>query len=294
MRHALYLIAGVVAALLFIAASGVMNFLFMSGQGKTPLEGYVLGGVSIGVSGFNAALPFVIASASRQRQRIRAGLAVVFFAMTLAAALFSAVGFAASNRGAVVGSREAVTARYDVAVAELAEVEGKLAALPVHRVAAVIEETISAIKQDRRWLSSNSCADATASASLAFCKGFYEARAELAAAVEADRLSGKRETLRREVDTLKQHGAGQAADPQAGLLARLSGVDVSLAQMILMCFFAGLVEFGAAFGLFFALGSSGEASGTRGGAVVEVLEPVAAAPPRGASVRLLPRRVSAG
>jgi hypothetical protein len=53
---------------------------------------------------------------------------------------------------------------------------------------------------------------------------------------------------------LRAAGAGEAADPQASLLARLlpTSIGVSRVQLALNIFFAVLVEFGAALGLYMA------------------------------------------
>jgi len=58
------------------------------------------------------------------------------------------------------------------------------------------------------------------------------------------------------MQTLKSHGAGEDKDPQARMLAVLSGLAPDTAQKILIVSFAFLVELGAAFELFLATGHS--------------------------------------
>jgi hypothetical protein len=72
------------AALLLIAASMGMNYVFWSGQGADEWTGRVLGAVSIGIDGFKAALPLIIAWAAADaepRRRIgrRTGRTEVYF-----------------------------------------------------------------------------------------------------------------------------------------------------------------------------------------------------------------------
>jgi len=80
----------------------------------------------------------------------------------------------------------------------------------------------------------------------------FALKAELAAAEEKDKLRGKIEKLRGDLDTLRDKGAGREADVQAGFFSRLSGYDVGRSQMALIIFMALLVEAGAAFGIYFS------------------------------------------
>lgn len=86
---------GVLAALVFVAASGAMNWVFLSGQGKTPLEAQILGAVSLATDAMKALAPFFIASAWRNRRWLQAAIGGAVFAACLVFSLFSALGFAA-------------------------------------------------------------------------------------------------------------------------------------------------------------------------------------------------------
>ena len=81
---------------------------------------------------------------------------------------------------------------------------------------------------------------------------YFAEKSKLSSAIEASHLDDRRAELRREVNQLRAAGAGEAADPQASLLARLlpTNIGVSRVQLALNIFFAVLVEFGAAFGLY--------------------------------------------
>ncbi|MGB8868011.1 MAG: hypothetical protein WCC96_01995, partial [Rhodomicrobium sp.] len=118
----------------------------------------------------------------------------------------------------------------------------------------VLQESLRGLEQDRRWQSSKSCANATADASRAFCKGYFELKAEAARASEAERLEASIAALKSQSRQLEEQGAGREADNQAAVLARLLGVSAAKVERALMLFLALLVEVGAALGLFFATG----------------------------------------
>jgi hypothetical protein len=174
----------------------------------------------------------------------------MFFGGCLAFSLFSAIGFAASSRGAVTGSREAVSLRYHAAERELREIKERVTSLEATRPRAVIEAAIARGKRDRYWSSSNECKDATVEASRAFCRGIGDLRVQLAAAVEDERLQERGASLKAEPDNLLGAGARNDQDQQAALLARLTGFGMERVQTSIVALFAVLVEFGSAFGCF--------------------------------------------
>ena len=71
-------ISCVAGALLFIAASMLMNWSFWSGQGTDEKSGQTLGAVSIGVDIFKDTLPLIIGWALRERHRFGALVGIVF------------------------------------------------------------------------------------------------------------------------------------------------------------------------------------------------------------------------
>ena len=222
------LITGVclAGAVLLTAASIYMNWSFWIGQGSDASSSQVLGAVSIGIDVFKASLPLVIAWAWSARLRLGSLIGIIFFTGCLVFSLFSAIGFAASSRGAVTGSREAVSLRYQAAERELREIKERVTSLGAIRPRAVIEAAIARAKQDRLWSSSNECRDATVEASRAYCRGVGDLRIELAAAVESERLRDRGAALKTEVDIFLAAGARNEQDQQAGLLARLTGVGL--------------------------------------------------------------------
>jgi len=119
----------------------------------------------------------------------------------------------------------------------------------------------------RRWQLSKECGDATADASRAFCKGYFELKAEAALAGEARRHEERIASLKVQARQLEEQGAGREADSQAAVLASILGLQTAQVERGLMLFLAVLVEAGAALGLYFATGHmrlEGPARGARG------------------------------
>ena len=176
------------AALTLIAASGLMNWVFMTSLGKSEFEQQILGAVSVAVSAFLALLPTLLLWAYRERRPLYILLGVPVFLAFGAFSLSSAVGFAAKNRGSLSEDRALAAAKLAGLKQEIEEVGAKLKALPPSRPFAVLQESLRGLEQDRRWQSSKSCADATADASRSFCKSYFELKAEAARASEAERV----------------------------------------------------------------------------------------------------------
>ncbi len=262
------------AALAFIAASGLMNWVFMTSLGKSEFEQQILGAVSIAVSAFLALLPTLLLWAYRERRTLYIALGLPVFIAFAAFSLSSAVGFAAKNRGSLSDDRTLAAARLAGVKHDIEEAETKLKAFGAFKPFSVLQESLRGLEQDRRWQSSKSCTDATADASRSFCQSYFELKADAARASEAERQEERIAGLKREVRQLEEQGAGREADNQTAVLARLLGVPAAKVERALMLFLALLVEVGAALGLFFATGHIRTADSTdalrgRGVTVIE-------------------------
>jgi hypothetical protein len=262
------------AALAFIAASGLMNWVFMTSLGKSEFEQEILGAVSLAVSAFIALLPTLLVWAWRERRLLYFILGVPVFLAFVVFSLSSAVGFAAKNRGSLGEDRALATGRLADVKREIEQAETAQKALANPRSSAVLQELLRGLEQDRRWQSSKFCAEATADASRSFCKEYFDVRAEAARAVENDHLSERFAELQRERRSLEEKGAGREADNQSAVLARLLGLQTSEVERGLTLFLAVLVEIGAALGLYFATGhmrggSHGHVRSGRGVTVIE-------------------------
>jgi hypothetical protein len=265
-------VIGAGAALTFVAASGLMNWVFMTSLGKSEFERQILGAVSIAASAFLALLPTLLVWAFRERRILYIVLGLPVFLAFAAFSLSSAVGFAAKNRGSIGEDRALAGERLVAVRQELSQTESKLNALGAPRPLGVVNELLRGLEQDRRWQLSKECSDATAEASRSFCKGYFQLKAEAALAGEAQRYEERISSLKIQTRQLEEQGAGRAGDNQAAVLASVLGLQTVRVERGLMLSFAVLVEVGAALGLYFATGHirfEGSADRASGAPVVE-------------------------
>jgi len=243
----------VFAVLIVIALSVALNAAFWSSYGTTPMWQYVFGGAFASLDIFKAVLPVLIAWAYAARHRLRALGGCFVFAVAVLVSLAAAVGFLSTSFNETTGGREAAAAKLISLQKQLAELDDKRIKGTGYPPFAVIEEKLSAMKQDRRWKATRQCEDATLKKSRQFCTGYHEKRAELAASKEATRIDEQRGTLRGEIAKLREAGAAIEADPQAAMLASLvPSLDKNDARVALIWLLAFALELVAALGLFVA------------------------------------------
>lgn len=247
---------GISAALVMAAVSAAMNYAFLASLGKSQLESQILGAASAAADLLKCLLPFFIAWAWRERRFVAALSGMGVFALFAGFSLLSAIGFAASNRNAVVESRAAIDGTYARVQQEHERQAAALSALPTGRPATVIAEELRAAEQNRLWTRTKNCSEATEPASRAFCDAFYRLRAEQAAAEEAARLESAIAALGNELARLKAEGAGQARDAQVSTLSGLLRLPEDQLRLALIVAVALVVELGSSLGLYLAAGPS--------------------------------------
>jgi hypothetical protein len=254
---------------LFVAASMRMNYFAGLRLGETPEEGQVFAWLAVAVAGANAGLPFTIGWGARRSEWGVVIVATLLLVLFLLYSLCSALGYAAGNRGAAVGGREAISADFDAAQKHEKDLRSRLATVANVRPAAVIEAEIARQRQDRLWMMSSECREATGATSRAFCKGVETLRAELAAAGEASGLRLELARVTAELATLRGKGAGLDADPQIASLSRLFGFSRERVTSAWSALFSVLTELGCAFVPFIGLTMLGvrhaPSSGASGG-----------------------------
>jgi hypothetical protein len=250
----LVVLVSMVAALTLIAASGLMNWVFMTSLGRSEFQQHILGAVSLAVSAFIALLPTLLLWAWREGRTLYIILGLPVFLGFVAFSLSSAIGFAAMNRGTIDEDRALATARLVDVQRTIAAAGAALKELDAVRSVPVLREVLRGVEQDRRWQWSKSCEAATADASRAFCKEYFDIKAEMAKAGERERLTERLAELTGERGRLEDMGAGREADSQAAVLAGLVGLPVGKVERGLTLFLAVLVEIGAALGIYFATG----------------------------------------
>lgn len=250
MRFLMVVMGG--AALAFIAASGLMNWVFMSSLGKSEFERQILGAVSVAVSVFIASLPTLLIGAWRDRRFGYVSIGVPVFLGFLAFSMTSAVGFSAKNRGSISEERGLATTRLADVKKEIAAEDAKKAALGSPRLLAVIQQAMHGLELDRKWQASGECKEPTTEAMRSFCKGYFDLKGEAARSTELTAVEAKIEGLKREARQYEDKGAGREADNQAAIIGRVTGLNPVDVEEKLTLFLALLVEVGAASGWFFA------------------------------------------
>ena len=242
------------AALAFIAASGLMNWVFMTSLGRSEFEQHIFGAVSVAVSAFIALLPTLMLWAWRERRFAQIAVGVPVFLAFVAFSLSSAVGFAAKNRGAQTEDRGLATSRLSEVRQEIGEAETRRKALGSPRAAPVVQETLRGMEQDSKWRQSKECQNAILASERTFCKNYFDLKAEGARAGELAALDIRIDRLRAEARGYEEKGAGREADSQAVVLANLLGTQAMTVERGMTLFLALLVEIGAAAGLYLATG----------------------------------------
>ena len=242
------------AALAFIAASGLMNWVFMTSLGKGGFEQQIYGAVSVAISAFIALLPTLVLWAYRERRFMQMAVAVPVFAAFVAFSLSSAVGFSAKNRGAEAEDRSAATRHLEDVRRDIADAEARRKALGSPRPVGVVREALHGMEQDRNWNWSRQCDNASSVGERTFCQKYFDTKAESARAVELSTLEAKIVNLKVEARGYEAKGGGREADTQTAVLASMLGVPVGTVERDMTLFLALLVEVGAATGLYLALG----------------------------------------
>ena len=232
------------AALLFIAISAIMNALFLSSLGRTPVEVGLLAAVSIASDMVKAVLPVLIVRAVIVRAWSHCAIASVMLTVVVALSLASGTGFAALTRNAAVTARGAQADELAARQKELRELETGIDGLARSRQTAVVEAAIAGLTIDRHWIWSKSCTDITGPSARKFCTSLSALRSELALATSRDQLTAKRNGTRSRIDVLQLAGASGDGDPQAVAIAALLGVDKSTPRLVLPVSIAVVLELG--------------------------------------------------
>ncbi|MGF1650603.1 MAG: hypothetical protein ACFCUN_09135 [Hyphomicrobiaceae bacterium] len=255
MRHALGVL-GVLAAGVLLAVSAAMNWRFGYQLGTTELDGIIYGSASAAADCLKALVPFFIFAAIRNKMWSQAAASAVVWLVVTAYSLTSALGHAALNRHDTAGQRAAQAATYATLQADLSRTQERLSWVPQHRPAATVQSELSGMQTQRPWVWSSGCTEIKGAQTRKFCGDFTALQAELGAALEAEKLEARIADTQLKLAGL--NGAGiTAADPQAQILAKLSGavlpgVSVEDVQTALAVFIALLLEVGSSLGMYIA------------------------------------------
>ncbi|MGH1353408.1 MAG: primase-like DNA-binding domain-containing protein [Methyloligellaceae bacterium] len=247
---------GVTASLVMLLASCLMNYLFLSSLGKSPLEAHVLGAVSASADSLKALLPFFIAWGWRSGRYSIVVPGIAVWVLFSGFSLLSALGFSASNRGAILESRNTLTAQYERLQSDLKAAQARISRLPQARAFTIVEQEINRYKQHVRWTTTKKCVDATIPESREYCRKYFSLRSELAAAKEYAKLQKQNQTLKDKISRLRSNGAETDSDPQVSLLSRIFGQSSENIRLTLTIIVALLVELGSSLGLYLSASHS--------------------------------------
>ena len=251
MRHVLGVL-GVVAAGVLLAVSAAMNWRFGVSLGRTELDGQIYGAASAAADCLKALVPFFFFAAIRNRMWSQAIASAVVGVVVTAYALTSALGHAALNRLDTAGQRTVEAQSYQDLRGDLKRAEDQLSWIPQHRPAATVQSAIDGVKNQRQWEWTSGCKDVTGKQGRDFCQKYHALTAELASGQQAQALETRVAEIQNKLGHTKGTTALSEADPQAAVLAKLSGLDIDKVQIALTIFIALLLEVGSGFGMYIA------------------------------------------
>src|SRR5262245_59616895 len=251
MRHVLG-IMGVVAASILLAVSAAMNYRFGFSLGKTAVDGQIYGLASAAADCFKALVPFFFFAALRNRMWSQAVAAAVVWAVVSAYSMTSALGHAALNRLDTSGKRAVEAAAYADLRADSKRAQEQLGWVPQHRPADTVQSEINGLKSQRAWTTTAGCSDVSGKSQREYCQQFHKLTAELASAHEAQKLETRITDIGTRLAKTPDGTVLTEADPQASVLAKLSGLKVEMVQTTLMVFVVLLIEIGSGFGMYVA------------------------------------------
>jgi len=243
---------GVLAAGVLLAVSAAMNWQFGFQLGRTPFDGMIYGSASVAADCMKALVPFFFFAALRNKMWSQAAASAVLWSVVTAYSLTSALGHAALNRYDTAGGRAVEAQTYKDLRADLVRAQGELSWNPQHRPAAAVQADIDNAKIQRPWAWTKGCTDVSGKQGREFCQQYNGWLAELASANNSARLEARVAEISSKLSHSNGASSSAEADPQAAVLAQLTGLDKGQVQTAMMIFVALLLEIGSGFGMYVA------------------------------------------
>jgi hypothetical protein len=250
-RHALGVL-GVVAAGILLAVSAAMNYRFGFSLGKTALDGQIYGAASAAADCFKALVPFFLFAAIRNRMWSQAFAAALVWAVVTSYSMTSALGHAALNRLDTTGQRAVEAANYKDLRADSKRAQDQLNWIPAHRPAETVSAELNVLKAQRLWMVTRECTEVTGKSAREFCQQFHKLNAEYASGLQSQKLESRVAEIGAKLAKTAGGTVMAEADPQASVLARITGLEIDKVQTALTIFVALLIEIGSAFGMYVA------------------------------------------
>lgn len=254
MRITIYLAATVLTAAIIVAwgVSACANFYYGASLGQD--APFTMLGISVTTSAIfswaslsadvgKALALFMVFAAIASRAWLPAAIMSCFFALCTVWSYSSAVGFVALNHGSVTDSRGKTAAEWEQLNNQIARIEERRRNVVAARPEGVVQADIN------RLLLTPGAGDCTVingPVTQAVCPRVADLNKELSIAKSAAWLDGRLDELRGE---LKNQDKVTSADPFADMIAGVLGVTAKQATTGRAAFFATLLEFISAFGL---------------------------------------------
>jgi len=229
-----------------------MNWRFGLSLGKTELDGQIYGAASAAADCLKALIPFFLFAAIRNRMWSQAAASAVVWVVVTAYSLTSAFGHAALNRFDTPGQRQVAAQTYKDLRSDLQRAKEQLSWVPQHRPAATVQSEMEAAKNDRAWKWTDGCTKTKGKYQRNYCDKYLALAAELGSAEQRATLEARIAKTQVKLASASGGGVMAEADPQAAVLAKISGIDVDKIQMALTAFIAILLEIGSGFGMYIA------------------------------------------
>lgn len=251
MRHLLGVL-GVLAAGVLLAVSCAMNWRFGFSLGRTEFDGQIYGAASAAADCLKALVPFFFFAAIRNKMWSQAAASAVVWVVVTAYSLTSALGHAALNRLDTAGQRAVEAQSYKDVRADLKRAQDQLGWIPQHRPIATVQSDIESVKNQKAWSFTAGCTNVTGKQGRDFCQQYHGLNAELASGEEARTLEARIAETSAKLEGANGSTVLAEADPQAAVLAKLTGLDMEKVQIAMTIFIALLLEVGSGFGMYVA------------------------------------------
>lgn len=250
-RHALGVL-GVLAAGVLLAVSAAMNWRFGFSLGRTEFDGQIYGAASAAADCLKALIPFFFFAAIKNRMWSQAAASAIVGVVVTTYSLTSALGHAALNRFDTTGHRAVEAQSYKDLRGDLKRAQDQLSWIPQHRPALAVQGEIEGLKSQRAWKWTDGCKTIEGKQSREFCQKYHALSAEMASGQQAESLEARIAEIQSKIGKTDAMTVMGEADPQAAVLAKLSGYDVDTIQTAMTIFIALLLEVGSGFGMYVA------------------------------------------
>ena len=244
----------------FLVASCAMNWRYGVSLGRTEIDQWTFGGISVVADLFKAMLPFYVSWSYRNRRLLVSVAAGALWILCVAYSITSALGFAALNRADTAAVRGDTIDRRQNLEQALETARARIKSLGQPQPSAAIEAKMASLRTNAKWDRTRRCTDVTLADSRKFCSKYQMEMAELAIAKEGERIRVEVSNIKGRLDALRTNGLQSKRDPQADIISRLLAVDVATVSTALAVLVAVLVELGSGLGLFIAFNHGGRPS----------------------------------